>query len=434
MANRSEYTGYKWRGLLKFPEGTYYHQIGQTFFKSIDWVAVCRYASEIRDGEICTLDPQITMGCNHMIRILNFADGSRWIARLRMISTKIGVEADSQCRYFQREIDCIQLVKERLRIPVPALFGYIASPDNHIGAPVMFQECLPGNCGMDMNAGMEIPTQHKSSFFAAMSDFQVSSHSYLLIDLALRDRQTEISTIMLPKIGSVIRLSDGTYDVGPLPSIGGPFNTVTEYLEAWANTVQFPYMDTLRASCGDKSDKIEASILRFPLRIKELAATIPIRNHGPFPLMHNDFGHNNIVVDDNWKVLGVIDWEHAWSAPWEVNDFPLALRLMPKLIDAAWCYNENGEPVQESAKIRIQDRKDYVDCIRQAEKKKGLPPLLSAVLTDKAGNDLTEAMSLYSEGIFAEYCNIIDAYHERWRGQAGGPDTHDVANTSKAAG
>ena len=182
MENRSEFTGYKWRGLLKFPEGTYYHQIGQTFFKNVDWVAVCQYASEIHDREICTLDPQITMGCNHMIRILNFGDGSRWVARLRMLSTKIGVEADSQCRYFQREVDCIQLVRERARIPVPALFGYIASADNHIGAPVMFQECLPGNCGMDMNDRMEVPTQHKPTFFAAMSELQVSSHSHLLID------------------------------------------------------------------------------------------------------------------------------------------------------------------------------------------------------------------------------------------------------------
>lgn len=221
--------------------------------------------------------------------------------------------------------------------------------------------------------------------------------------------------------------------MGPLPSIGGPFDTVTEYLEAWAKTVQFPYMDTLRESCGDKSDKIETSILSFPLRVKELAATIPIRNQGPFPLMHNDFGHNNIVVDDNWKVLGVIDWEHAWSAPWEFNDFPLALRVMPAILAPAWCYNENGEAVSEQTKIRIQDREDYVNCIRQAEKKKGLPPLLSAALADKAGNDLTEAMSLYSEGIFAEYCKIIDAYHERWIGEAEGPNTYEAANTSKVA-
>lgn len=182
-------------------------------------------------------------------------------------------------------------------------------------------------------------------------------------------------------------------------------------------------MDTLRVSCGDNRNKIEASILGFPFRVKELAATIPIRNHGPFPLVHNDFGHNNIVVDDEWNVVGVIDWEHAWSAPWEVVDFPQTLRLMPALLDAAWCYDENGEPVQEEARMTIQDRQNYVNFIRQAEESRGLPPLLSAVLGDKAGNDLTMAMSLYGEGIFAEYCKVIDFHHEKWVGGAGGHDT-----------
>ena len=85
--------------IVEVSGGTYYHQ-GQRFFDSIDWDALCRYASELHDGEICTLDPQITMGCNHMIRIVNFVDGSQWIARLRMLFTKTGLEAESQCHFF----------------------------------------------------------------------------------------------------------------------------------------------------------------------------------------------------------------------------------------------------------------------------------------------------------------------------------------------
>ena len=157
MANQSTFTDYNWHGLLKFPEGTYYHQQEQPFFNSIDLDANCQYASELHDGEFCAHDSQNTIGCNQLIRVLNFADGSRWIARPRMLFTKTGVEAQLQCRYFQREVDCNQLVKERSRVPVPALFGYIASADNHIGAPIMFQEFLSGNCVMDLNTLREVP-------------------------------------------------------------------------------------------------------------------------------------------------------------------------------------------------------------------------------------------------------------------------------------
>ena len=45
---------------------------------------------------------------------------------------------------------------------------------------------------------------------------------------------------------------------------------------------------------------------------------------------------------------------------------------------------------------------------QHAEDSKGLQQSLSAVLGVKAGNKLTEAMSLYGEGIFAEYCKIME--------------------------
>ena len=102
---------------------------------------------------------------------------------------------------------------------------------------------------------------------------------------------------------------------------------------------------------------------------------------------------------------------------------------MPALLDAAWCYDENGVSVQEEVKIRIQERKEYVDFVQKTEESKGLSPLLSAVLGDMAGNDFPAAMNLYGEGQFAEYCKIMDVYHERWVGGFGRPDISAAADT-----
>jgi aminoglycoside phosphotransferase (APT) family kinase protein len=38
----------------------------------------------------------------------------------------------------------------------------------------------------------------------------------------------------------------------------------------------------------------------------------PVQDKGPFPLCHGDFGHNNMVFDDEYNLLGVIDWEAAY--------------------------------------------------------------------------------------------------------------------------
>lgn len=58
-----------------------------------------------------------------------------------------------------------------------------------------------------------------------------------------------------------------------------------------------------------------SQIVNFPPKVGELASDITAQDLGPFPLFHVDFGHNNIVVDDDYNVLGVIDWEHAYSVP-----------------------------------------------------------------------------------------------------------------------
>ena len=71
--------------------------------------------------------------------------------------------------------------------------------------------------------------------------------------------------------------------------------------------------------------------------------------------------------------------------------------------------------------------------VQKTEESKGLSPLLSAVLGDKAGNDFSAAMNLHGEGRFAEYCKIMDIYQERWVGGVGRPDISAAADTSKAA-
>ena len=174
-------------------------------------------------------------------------------------------------------------------------------------------------------------------------------------------------------------------------------------------------MEGMLAICGDASDEIAAHIRDFTFRLKSLAASIPTRNHGPFPLCHIDYGHHNVIVDDNYDVLGVIDWEHACTLPWEAVDFPMTLSITPASMAAPTLYDENGVHKDAIVRETISDRKRYVEMVRQVEQSKGMPPLLSAVLEDEAGQDLAAAMRTYvQDGKFGWYCKIFDAHHERW--------------------
>ena len=91
-----------------------------------------------------------------MVRLLTFEGGSRWIARLRMPPFNPEEEG---CVLLRRELNVMQLLKERTSIPVPAVYGPISGADNQIGAPLMLIECFAGNIASDIK-NSNVPTQY----------------------------------------------------------------------------------------------------------------------------------------------------------------------------------------------------------------------------------------------------------------------------------
>ena len=116
-----------------------------------------------------------------------------------------------------------------------------------------------------------------------------------------------MSTIRFPKIGMITK-RDGQYDIDPIPSLRGPFDTVTEHFETWGKNTKFPCSEAeMRPHLPvHLADEIIESTFAFLQRIAEEGFDTTIRNEGPFPLRHTDLLNSNILVDDEYNVLSVI--------------------------------------------------------------------------------------------------------------------------------
>ncbi|EFY88626.1 hypothetical protein MAC_05244 [Metarhizium acridum CQMa 102] len=88
-----------------------------------------------------------------------------------------------------------------------------------------------------------------------------------------------MSAIRFPRIGGIAKAPDGTYCVGPLPGIGGPFDLPAQFLGAWADHIKFPLFEkTIRERTPpDLVDEILESIRSFPSRLKQLAKEYSFR-------------------------------------------------------------------------------------------------------------------------------------------------------------
>lgn len=196
---------------------------------------------------------------------------------------------------------------------------------------------------------------------------------------------------------------DGTYSVGPIPKIGGPFDTAAEFIHAWAETTKYPYREEIvrERTPPQFVDELLRSIETFPSRLKEFAHKVHFRE-GPFLLFHTDFYKSNMIIDDQHNVISVIDWEDAIVAPWEMVEFAKELLIVPAAMDGP-LYCEDEETLQ-----RLAERDGYVKMVREAEVARGLDSCLSTVLRDPDVQNLAHAIWLYKGGRIGFYDRVLD--------------------------
>jgi hypothetical protein len=412
-----QFSGFIWNKIESYQRGSKLLSLHSDCVAATNEKALLQYAKHLRNGTECHYLPYVTMGGVHLIRLLGFADGVRWIARIQLRPST----AESAQR-MKSEIDTMVLLRQRSAVPVPEVYYFELDDDNAVGRAFVLMECVPGNAAMDLDGGHShhhggIPAYRKEAFFRGVAAVQVGSTIELLqsiVDMT----QVQLSSVRLPKIGTVICNDDGSINVGPIPNIGGPFDTAADFFKAWAVATKYPLSeDTIRTRTGKFADDIIASTKGFPSQIKALAVLSSAFNGGPFPLMHPDLYQSNIIVDDNYKVLGVIDWEGAHSVPWEILEFPLFLSVVPPPMDAPWNYDSSGQPKDPETRQAWEDRRLYRRMVEESEGQAGIDNRLSSVLRNSAAQYLAYAIRQYPEGKVGPYGRVLEGLVTNYGGK-----------------
>lgn len=126
---------------------------------------------------------------------------------------------------------------------------------------------------------------------------------------------------------------------------------------------------------------------------------------------------SNIVVDRDYAILGVIDWEGACTVPWELVAFPHFLETVPRAMDAAWNYDAAGVPVDADTRRLWRERAEYADMVVRCEGVQGRDDGLSVALRDAAGQALAYAVEVFHEPGKLGFYDRLLAPFERGEGQ-----------------
>lgn len=231
-----------------------------------------------------------------MVLALNFSDATQWVARIQLPQNE---DADSVniSTSLLSEVSTMDLIRTKTTIPIPRVWGYDASTKD-IGYRYILMEALPGQA-LDGRMALSIPDIHKEKFAA-----QLAGYLY------------ELSTIRFNQIGRILYSHESSqHELLPFYVVGspkevGPLSTSLEFFYLLRKGQTNVILEDHR---GEEEWEEAAWLLEQSVVMMAAGEDI----YGPFPLCHLDFHYNNILVDQDYNITGLLDWSNAQSAPIE---------------------------------------------------------------------------------------------------------------------
>lgn len=317
------------------------------------------------------------------------------IARVRLPKHPNAPDAlDEQSEFdsIKCEVETMQYIRDRLpSVPVPKVYAY-AGPSSKeaedAGTMYMLIEGFRGNTLQDIEFDMtHLPVR---TFLALLGHLHSPNGDGCwtnLQQIQAKERiithwtaaQVAIASLKFPAIGSIRVTSTTTAkpEVGALSFAAveglkyhGPFLDSLSYFREVATA---KYTRPCRLDGERSSAKL--AVLTF-LDIIENTALFTSSAGEEFSLNHMDFEPHNILVDDSFNLLAVIDWEFAQNAPWQVNYYPMPFCQTSPDADLEEILRDPDHIAHRNVSRQVTTRKMYREKMKQAEEEmaqRGIP-------------------------------------------------------------
>lgn len=267
--------------------------------ETINYDALRVRAETLRDGMKCTVNLpsanqayfnfDVLGGRNYHGSIV-FEDGKTWLARFRLPNHN---EPPLQERNFDRRSEfATYCFLARTAVPVPEVYDCADDDDpmNLVGAGYILLEKLTGK----PLAWHEASVVQKEKFSHQLAEIYANLEQHSVNGLG----RLQLSSTGLPEVGPAF------FDYGSSGNLipFGPFSHSNDYYTALIQQ-QIQLIKTGEVASSAPLDQY--------LVYMSLLDSLPPNESGPFFLRHVDSRDVNILVDDDYNITGIIDWELA---------------------------------------------------------------------------------------------------------------------------
>ena len=297
-----------------------------------DWKAIRAISDEqiknlVQKHLVAEGDLQITSrtcGTYHLVAFITPVDTTRsskeWVIRIPAHGTASHWTPED-AYMLEREVQLVEHVRKNTEAPVPQIFAYSSDCINELGSPFMLMSKLPGKSAYEV--WFEGPYSPMYAFRTADVPSVSTEKKRVNFLRSLARTMTEIQKLSFDKIGMPEISQDGqTISVGPSytwreedldkATERRPFSTTRMYAAvALAKNFKVnPHAEWNAANYRNDGIRDILDII-FSQPVFTQGSTSP----ETFTIHHNDLDFQNILVDDEGNVTGIIDWDKAFAAP-----------------------------------------------------------------------------------------------------------------------
>ena len=294
----------------------------------------------------CRLLSNITCGSYNAVFKVLFADGTFWVL-------KVPANGHHQCwdaparEALTSEAFTMQLIRRETSIPVPEVFAFDSSYENELGCPFILMEFIHGKPLQDVwfdqgiSQAMREQIRIRSLQGIAEAMTQLNSLAFDQGGSLLFDNRGNVVGIGSSNIVDLetqyANMRSTDYDNTMAFCQTGPFEDAKSYLLSSLETREGKH-----ERCEVEQGAYKLLRLLIEWSIKDATG-----EEKPFVLAHPDLDKQNILVNDDGSLAGIIDWDWIAAVPRCVGCQSLPKFLTQDYDPARYGYDvEAGAPIQ----------------------------------------------------------------------------------------
>ena len=361
-----------WDGLERLnskPDSFVSRRVQNTLLR-INLEALSNLATSLREGQECRISDQFTFGTENLVREIVFDDGVLWIARFSF--------AFVSPQLIESEVVTMRFVKQNTKIPVPDVYAYDGCHDNSLGGQYIIMEALMGRkqCRALDPRMLDIPDDKKAMVCEQLTDYFL-----------------QLNSLRFPVLGSLQLNQEGSIVLGEIYRTDGNFPSCKEPSQYYLSVARA----ALRRCFDPRIRNFRGEFLDAWLQL--LIAKKPDQTAASnYPLAHPDFYAHNILFDNDFNIVGILDWSYAHTVPIELfccvpgGSFVMSEQEMLRV------FEEFRAQVQAEEDEGLKLRKIFLSGLREQERQRKLDPPLSQFFD-------TDNVSARHALMFNEYYN-----------------------------